>query len=82
MSVISAFQVWASAHSGALGERVFQPRLHSRFHSPDSRPPETPHRFEIPLQERAAVVALDAIIMAVSIGGLAFTLFVAYSVFR
>ena len=37
---------------------------------------------QIPLNERLAVAALSSVIMSISLGGLAFILFVAYTVLR
>ena len=39
-------------------------------------------KFRMPMHERMGLAVLDSVVMAVSIGGFAFTLFVAYSILK
>lgn len=39
-------------------------------------------QFRMPLYERVGLAVLDGVVMAVSVGGLVFTLFIAYSVLK
>jgi hypothetical protein len=68
------------SHLQQLGANPVSPTL--KLPTGQQTAASTNSQFRMPLHERMGLAVLDSVVMAVSIGGLVFTLFVAYSILK